>query len=190
MAKSTVATDLETIKEKRRAACRAWKAKYPERYKAAQKKWYDSNREAKTKYSSEYSKQRRANDPDWHEETNRRATEHGKRMWKTDPEHRREVTNRSYQYNYGISLEDVESMAEAQNGQCALCKKVKKLTVDHDHVTGKVRELLCHGCNGALGKFADSVERLQGAIDYLIKHRQRSDSHVLSQRYILRSHKS
>jgi len=44
------------------------------------------------------------------------------------------------------------------------------LYVDHCHSSGKVRGLLCHHCNTALGKFQDSVEVLSSAIDYLRKN--------------------
>jgi len=42
-----------------------------------------------------------------------------------------------------------------------------KLVVDHCHSTGKIRGLLCHNCNRALGLMQDNVETLQNAIDYL-----------------------
>lgn len=41
------------------------------------------------------------------------------------------------------------------------------LQVDHDHVTGKIRGLLCRGCNTALGHIYDDKERLIGLIEYL-----------------------
>jgi len=52
----------------------------------------------------------------------------------------------------------------------AHCKK--RLAVDHCHVSGKIRGLLCFHCNSSLGKMKDSVEILQNAIDYLKKNRE------------------
>lgn len=57
-----------------------------------------------------------------------------------------------------------------QGGGCAICGEFpteKKLAVDHDHETGRVRGLLCMRCNTALGHFEDSITLLEAAIDYL-----------------------
>lgn len=51
--------------------------------------------------------------------------------------------------------------------ECAVCGTEGKLHVDHDHTTGKVRGLLCHGCNLALGLVKDSPERLRKLADYI-----------------------
>ena len=52
--------------------------------------------------------------------------------------------------------------------QCGLCfKVVKRLVVDHDHKTGKIRSLLCTLCNTGIGQFKDDVELLKLAIKYL-----------------------
>ena len=73
---------------------------------------------------------------------------------------------------FGVSEEVYNEMLERQNGVCAICKGngKKKLAVDHDHVTGKVRQLLCIHCNTALGHFKDDPELLQAAIEYLKRH--------------------
>jgi hypothetical protein len=46
----------------------------------------------------------------------------------------------------------------------------RKLFVDHNHRTGKVRELLCTNCNAGFGYFKESPEILANAIDYAIRH--------------------
>jgi hypothetical protein len=74
-----------------------------------------------------------------------------------------------------ITLEEYNALHKSQNGCCAACgipqeKLSKRLAVDHDHVTGKKRELLCIHCNLALGQVKDNVEVLQKLIDYLNKH--------------------
>ena len=71
---------------------------------------------------------------------------------------------------YGVSKEQWEEMYEQQEGKCAICGKLpKKICVDHDHKTGKVRGLLCDECNRALGFFYDNIKSLKNAINYLEK---------------------
>lgn len=83
---------------------------------------------------------------------------------------------------YGISLEDYEKILVSQNGVCYIClgleptktrtgKEGKRLAVDHDHKTGKIRGLLCSQCNKLLGNAKDSIEILEKCIEYLKKHK-------------------
>jgi NMD protein affecting ribosome stability and mRNA decay len=79
----------------------------------------------------------------------------------------------------GLPEDAYETMFEAQKGVCAICgnpEKVrngrrrggyKKMAMDHDHKTGKVRGLLCQMCNQGLGSFKDSPDLLTKAIKYL-----------------------
>ena len=71
---------------------------------------------------------------------------------------------------YGISSKTYDALLRAQGGGCAICgarPNRKRLAVDHDHTTGKLRGLLCEGCNQALGLMADDPMRLQAAAAYL-----------------------
>lgn len=75
---------------------------------------------------------------------------------------------------YGITEAAYLALLDAQQSRCALCllafdKTAKATTphVDHDHVTGKVRGLLCHHCNVLLGHAKDSADLLTSAIRYL-----------------------
>lgn len=68
---------------------------------------------------------------------------------------------------YGITLEDYNSLAVAQNYSCAICLKILPLVVDHDHSSGKVRGLLCDGCNTSLGRFNDDPQALRRAAEYV-----------------------
>lgn len=79
---------------------------------------------------------------------------------------------------YGITPEQLAEMRAAQGGRCAICLEVPsggrwqgKLQVDHDHATGKMRDLLCERCNLVLGHTGDSVELLRKLGDYLERHR-------------------
>lgn len=87
---------------------------------------------------------------------------------------RRKERERSFQRWYGISVEQVEAMITLQGGVCAICPRPislgKYTHVDHNHSTGKVRGVLCIGCNHLLGKASDDVSILRSAIDYLEKH--------------------
>lgn len=60
---------------------------------------------------------------------------------------------------YGIGPDDYDAMYAAQDGRCAICRratgKTRRLSVDHDHATGKVRGLLCRVCNDMLGHARD-----------------------------------
>jgi hypothetical protein len=70
---------------------------------------------------------------------------------------------------YGVSEEEYKNMVLSQNNICAICNKPshKTLHVDHDHITGKVRGLLCSSCNMGIGMFQDDIDILNNAIKYL-----------------------
>ncbi len=72
---------------------------------------------------------------------------------------------------YGLTLEQYDQMFEEQSGVCKTCGKVnrdgRRLYIDHNHETGKVRGLLCHRCNSLLGFVKDDTAILQNIIAYL-----------------------
>jgi hypothetical protein len=88
--------------------------------------------------------------------------------------HRKERRERGLKM-YGLTPEQYDEMFAKQNGCCAICGKHQKrfkqtLNVDHNHITGKIRELLCHSCNSAIGLMKDSKIMLNKALLYLEKH--------------------
>lgn len=84
---------------------------------------------------------------------------------------RRSLTSPRYLYEikkkYGLTPLQLSQMRAAQWNKCAICKQPAALVVDHDHATGKVRGLLCSGCNSGLGMFRDDFSLLWAAADYL-----------------------
>jgi hypothetical protein len=73
---------------------------------------------------------------------------------------------------YGITVEQYDAMYAAQDGACYICGEPeigRALSIDHDHITGKVRGLLCSNHNRALGLLADDPELLLKAHAYLVK---------------------
>ncbi|HJX42925.1 MAG TPA: endonuclease VII domain-containing protein, partial [Geodermatophilus sp.] len=72
---------------------------------------------------------------------------------------------------YGITAEEADAMLAAQGGLCAICRGAPAAHVDHDHQTGRVRQLLCFGCNGGLGQFRDDPAALRAAAGYVERHR-------------------
>lgn len=72
---------------------------------------------------------------------------------------------------HGLTLEKLEEMFVSQNGKCAICQgqfqNRRKMHVDHNHTTGKIRKLLCYRCNVGLGMFREDETILLRAINYL-----------------------
>lgn len=79
--------------------------------------------------------------------------------------------------NYNLTREEYNKKLAEQNHKCAICgidekEAVKqKLFVDHCHITGKIRDLLCHSCNAGIGLMKESIQTLTKAIAYLDKHK-------------------
>jgi hypothetical protein len=82
----------------------------------------------------------------------------------------------SLKVQFGITIADYETLFASQGGVCALCGKPEttrragvriRLSVDHDHYTGRVRGLLCNRCNRILGCWADNFAQFRKAAAYL-----------------------
>lgn len=89
----------------------------------------------------------------------------------------RSYANRQLLATYGISLEKYEVMLESQSGRCSICRQSmeqfkKRFAVDHCHTTGKIRGLLCHSCNTALGLLKENTNTMNSMIKYVEIHNQ------------------
>jgi len=79
----------------------------------------------------------------------------------------------------GITPDEYYKMYTEQEGKCKICKKheseiinqvnhIRKLYIDHCHISGKIRGLICQKCNTGIAMFEDDIKSLQNAISYLI----------------------
>lgn len=89
---------------------------------------------------------------------------------------------------YGLSIEEYKLLVEKTNNKCVICSKdlifgVSAFNepinagnnsaiscIDHDHRTGKVREIICIKCNSVIGLTDERIEVLESTIKYLKKH--------------------
>lgn len=86
--------------------------------------------------------------------------------------YRQKVFEYNLKREFGITPEDYDRMFVDQNGCCAICGRhqiefKRRLAVDHDRETSKIRGLLCIHCNMGIGQLDHSPECLRKAADYL-----------------------
>jgi hypothetical protein len=108
-------------------------------------------------------------DKENYQKTKKRRIEYAREYRKKYPERTR-ATN--WKSKYGISTHDFYSMLNDQDGKCAICSRTmndygKIFCVDHDHLTGEIRGLLCDPCNYGLGFYEKHKDKY---INYLKKN--------------------
>jgi len=104
----------------------------------------------------------------WHkykEKDNKRKREYHRK-------HPEQARSRHLHCRYGITLDDYNNIFKEQNGRCAICGRHQmelknKLYIDHNHVTGAIRGLLCSKCNSVIGLVFEDVNILKEVICYL-----------------------
>jgi Recombination endonuclease VII len=103
-----------------------------------------------------------------------RANAYARQHRKDFPE---EAKSQDLRKAFGIDFAEFSQMKEAQGSVCKICGKAEtdiikgklvELSVDHCHVSGKVRGLLCGSCNKGLGYFKDDTYLLEQAVQYLL----------------------
>lgn len=82
--------------------------------------------------------------------------------------HPKKVTGAKLKCTYGITIEQYETKLTQQDGVCAICSKEnnppERLSVDHCHATGMVRDLLCRKCNMEVGVYEKNHKRLKAYV--------------------------
>lgn len=106
------------------------------------------------------------------------SVKHGRQSWCLRCQASRPKSKKSNRQatlsQFDLTEDQFDALKLAQGGGCAICFKVveasgRHLSVDHDHVTGKVRGILCRACNVGIGHMLDQPHLLRRAADYLEK---------------------
>lgn len=143
----------EASKAKAKERSKRWREANKAHVAEYQKNWREANKEHIKVYQSEYHAEYR-NREDVLENVRYRGLQ-----------------------KYGLTSEGFNELWISQNGKCAICsvdmlprgRKKQSACVDHNHITGDVRGLLCRECNNGIGCLKDDPEILKSAIKYLIE---------------------
>lgn len=100
-------------------------------------------------------------------------TLNNKRSKEYRAKHKDRIALANIKSKYGLTENDIKTLLVDQQNCCKICltefNEVIFYNVDHCHTTGKVRGLLCRGCNWGTGNFKDNPDTLKQAIEYLEK---------------------
>lgn len=89
--------------------------------------------------------------------------------------HKKETTDWHLLKTYGLTYKEKELMIANQNYKCLSCgsdlKKIspKNIHIDHDHISGKIRGILCNTCNMCLGLLEENPDKIKLLMEYAIK---------------------
>ncbi len=93
-----------------------------------------------------------------------------------NPEKHREIYRRAnhrvhLRRRFGISVAEFDKLTALSDGKCEICRRpesrARRLSLDHDHLTGELRGFLCSGCNLIIGRAKDNPQLLESAARYL-----------------------
>jgi hypothetical protein len=141
-----------------------WAKKNPEKRKKLRKTWNKSNPEKLLEY----------------QRSHRHITSKAFKKWKAKKKAEGTFEEWSCKHpfkhkafrlcsKYNLTLKQYFNLKSSQGGKCFICKKKKKLYIDHCHKTGKVRKMLCQRCNSALGFIYENVKTAENIVLYLKK---------------------
>jgi Recombination endonuclease VII len=121
-----------------------------EKRKQSQREWY-----ARNKDNPEFKERRKKSKSLWRNKN----LEYHRKYYRTR--------------RYDITYEEFLDLLKIQDYKCAICScKITEESskIDHNHLTNKVRKILCAKCNIGLGQFDDSIMLLNKAIQYLLEN--------------------
>lgn len=141
----------------------------------SKKKWCQEHKEQIKEYNKEYYKEHKAKAKKYNKKYSMR---HKEEKAQYHLKYQNEAKNAYLKRKFKLSFDEHKILFNRQGGRCAICGETEKiidhrsgeprmLAVDHNHVTGKNRGLLCNNCNQGLGRFKESWELLDAAVAYL-----------------------
>lgn len=153
----------------------AWNVKNKEQRIINQKQWYENNAE----YAISKAKKWQKKNP----QKVKKNVEH----WRSENAeyYSRKNKDSKLKRKFGLSITEYDAMFAAQNSLCAICNKSEKaidkrtnkpraLAVDHCHLTGNIRQLLCNRCNHVLGLIEDNLDMCDRIKEYLWQNKSKS----------------
>lgn len=163
----------EQRKARNRAYQRRYEERHPERRKASKAAWMAKHRDEwiakRREGTAARAAQAKASKAKW-EKANPDKVYVQRLRQRIKAQLR--ALSRELRLNYRVSFDEYMAIWEMQGGVCAICRseqtvgRSKRLAVDHDHATGKLRALLCVKCNSAIGYFDENPALLRRAADY------------------------
>jgi len=154
--------------------------------KKSSKKWREENKQEEREYRKQWREDNPEYDKNYRVENKEQIQEYrdGRKEEKKIYDKKYTTQNRSnFLYNkYGITSKEYDDMVREQDNKCAICEEPEsrlddngypmRLCVDHDHVTGEVRGLLCSKCNLGIGylRSDEGTDILLNAVCYIEIH--------------------
>lgn len=129
------------------------------------REYYANNRDKIRNIRNE--SQKRSRDKDL-EASREKERLYYKRSIKENPERAAVKRRQKRARAYGLTPDEYDRLTQGSGAKCEICRKFDvKLAIDHCHESGKIRGVLCFGCNSALGKLGDNSQGLEVAMKYL-----------------------
>lgn len=168
----------EKNKNERSKYSKIYREQHKDKIKQDAKIYRQEHEEEIKKYNKEHKEDKKQYSIIYREKNHEKLRE-GK--IKYGQENREKIREKELIRKYGIDKIKYDDLLIKQNYVCEICSKsetvkdkrtniIRKLAVDHDHVTGKVRGLLCGNCNKGLGNFQDEISLLENAVKYSKKY--------------------
>lgn len=164
-----------TVLSKRAEDQKKWRQQNPERAKILDKANYERNKQKHKTTKKVYAVKWRNENPD--------KVKIQSKEWYLENKER--TKNSGLRRKYGITLEDFNQQLAEQEYRCAICKTPTPTSlgwvVDHDHVSGNYRSILCSNCNSALGMAKDDatlLRKMAGYLDSFSSSTRKNDSDV------------